>query len=365
MCKGTVVLLGAAVLCATPLAAQEDAARLVQMRSRLDSMRAALAQADSIAALVAASDTVVAGGLRISTSRTLRPMVEPAAAEAWNRLLDRFGPALADGGGLPVVQFGVARSVIPKRLDVSELARGLERAAAQAVWQRQDARLLDWLRSGYPAEPLVVERVAGIAEKLAAMPARPNPACLHGMLPACAVALGLRLGADTLAEWYEPATWPRLASTVPGLYGPIALTRDQCVDGSDLMACRSLLSPERVPTPVGEDGRRYLVELALAAGGDGAFGRLTGDTAASIEHRLADASGIPIDTLLGHWIATVYTAGRRGRSPGGGETLLIFGWSAVVLMLAVRGSRWRLASGHSGASLPWQSASHSSWWPSG
>ncbi|HQR18915.1 MAG TPA: hypothetical protein PK948_11110 [Gemmatimonadales bacterium] len=335
----TIVVL---VLWAVVLSAQDSAAMLRGMETRLDSLRKVAARADSVRFQYFATDTVRVGGLRIATSAALRPVVEAAAAEAWDSIVARFGAAASEGAPFPVMQFGGPETVLPRSLDRRELARGLAGPLHQAIWRRQDSRIDTWLRGGFPTGLLSEEDLVTIGSQLVRIPARSNRACLDGDASACANSLGLRLGADTLAEWYSPDAWPGLAARMDWpVTGRAAWLRDRCADARALDACHAVLTPTIVLQPVGGSGRQLLVTLALEAGGAGAFGRLTADSGATIEHRLSAASGLPVDTLLFRWSHAVSAALPGSPAPSGMDVLLTLAWSTAVLLLAVRGSRWR------------------------
>jgi hypothetical protein len=192
-----------------------------------------------------------------------------------------------------------------------------------------------------PTGTISPAEVGDLAAELLRTPARPNRACYAGETMACAAALGIHVGPDTLDEWFERSTWPRLAGMVYGeLNGLERVARQRCMDSGDLSACRSILTPARVLPPVSVIGRQYLVQLALESGGASAFERLTADPGATIEQRLAGAAGVPIDTLLERWSAGLRAA---PRSPAASyqELLLGLAWSGLLLAMALRGSRWR------------------------
>lgn len=342
MYKRLIAMIAALMLWAGVLRAQGSAAMLHDMEARLDSLRGVAARVDSARFQAFATDTVRIGGLRIATSAALRPFVEAAAAEAWDSLVAIFGTSVTAASALPVLQFGGPESVLPRSIDRRELARGLMGPIHQAIWRRQDARIRTWLQGGFPTGLVTEEDLVTIGGQLARIPARSNQACLEGDASACAVSLGLRLGDDTLSAWYARDTWPGLAMRVTWpLSGRAAWLRDRCADARDLDACRTVLTPTILIQPVGGYGRQLLVALAVEAGGAGAFGRLTADSGATIEHRLAAAAGVPVDTLLSRWVQAVSSALPGSPAPGGVDLLLTLAWSTAVLLMAIRGSRWR------------------------
>lgn len=341
MCRRFLATIGVLTLWAGVLRAQDSAAMLRGMQTRLDSLRQVAARADSVRFRYFATDTVQVGELRIATSAALRPYVEEAAAEAWDTLAAVYGTAVTAAGAFPVMQFGSPETVPPRSMDRRELARGLAGPLHQVIWRRQDSRINDWLRGGFPTGLVTEEELVIIGSQLVRIPARSNRACLEGDASACAISLGLRLGADTLAEWYATDAWPGLAARIEWqISGRSAWLRDRCAEARDLEACRAILSPKLMRPPVGGYGRHALVSLALEAGGAGAFGRLMADSGATIEQRLEAAAGVPVDTLLSRW-SHVVSAALPGSPTPGVDILMALSWSTAVLLLAVRGSRWR------------------------
>jgi len=342
MSRRLLLAAGLLILRVGALEAQDSAAMLHGMEVRLDSLRAVASRGDSLGFRSFATDTVRVGGLRIATSAALRSIVEAAAAVAWDSLSARYGASATIADSLPVMQFGGPETVLPHAIDRDELARGLAGPVAQAIWRRQGAELVPWLRGSFPMGAAREEDLLAVASQLARIPSRPNPACFRGDASACSVALGLRLGGDTLGEWYTPETWPRLAELMESFpSGREAWLRDRCAVLGDLTACRGVLTPSRLVLPVGPAGRQLLVEFALEAGGKEAFARLTSAHGDTIEHRLEAAAGIPADSLVARWIRAISAAADQSPAPGAAEWTLSLGWSAIVLLLAARGSRWR------------------------
>jgi hypothetical protein len=338
---------GGAVLCAGllaagPLAAQDSMAVLRQMEGRLDSLRAIVHAADSLAALQVGSDTVVAGGLRIVTSPVMRPTVELAAAELHRALLARYGEAAVDSGQPTVIQFGTKETAAPSPRRAEEIALTLDRTAVEAIWRKTDTLLSGWLEGHVPWAPLTRPELALLAASLPSVPARPTPACLQGDPVACESMLGLGLGTDTLDAWYPAAAWPglveRISLPVPG---PDTSLRNSCEGQDHPEACRALLRPARIRPPVGPEGRRLLMQLALDHGGAGAFARLTANPSGPLDRRIEAAAGMPLDGLLGEWSDTLRSAMPTGPGPDVAEVLVVLAWSAILLALSIGGSRWR------------------------
>jgi hypothetical protein len=218
----------------------------------------------------------------------------------------------------------------------------LEQSASQAIWRQQGPLFTEWLRGNVPGVEFSASDRAVIAQELLRTPARPNRACYQGDGAACAVALGIRAGPDTLAEWYLPETWPRLARMVGGqLSGLETVSKQQCEVTGGSAACHAILTPAHVLLPVSIGGRRFVVQEALDAGGDGAFERLTAAGDLELAERLSNAAGLPLDSLLSRWSAAIRTGTPRGPARPAWELLLAAAWSALLLAVALGGPRWR------------------------
>ena len=326
----------------SPAASQDSAAVLQRMEARLDSMQRVVQLRDSAYARASTSDTVVGGGLRIATSPGYRALAHAAAEEAWAQLTVRFGRSVLERLEIPVLDFGVAFSSAPADADTSAVARSFEHAVSQAIWRQQDSLSMTWLRGVPPGGEFSASDLRIVALELVQTPARTNRACFQGEPAACASSLGIRLGADTLADWYPPDTWPRLASLVPGyLTEAERLAKQNCERTGDETDCRAILTPSRMTLPVGSAGRRFLAQLALEAGGANSFERLAGDMELPLGDRLSKTAGVPLDTLLTRWSAAVRAAPLRGPGRPAWELLLGLAWSGLLLVAVLGGARWR------------------------
>jgi hypothetical protein len=335
------VALGIALLGAGPATAQDSAATVERMSVRLDSLKGIAALAESVQWRWKMTDTVSVGALRIVTSAALRPVVEWTAVLVWDSLRSHFGPAIADHSPMLIYYGGqsVARGDVA--LDSPVRARGWERLVADQLWREQDATLVSWLQGSFPSGPLDEAELVSLSARLAVVPARPNPGCLAGIVSDCATALGLGVGPDTLSAWYDSTAWPGLAWQSGESRPRSESTLRNLCSVRNYAACREVLPRGAIAPPVGASGRELLVWLALQAGGPGAFERLTADPTAPLERRLEAAAGVPLDALLAQWIDVVRSAMPDGQWPGGIESVTTLVWCAALLLLALRGPRWR------------------------
>ena len=336
------VTLGAALLAAGPASAQDSAAAIQRMTLRLDSLRGIVALAESAQARLSKTDTVSVGVLRIVTSASLRPVYELAVPETWDSLLSRFGPVIANHP--PMRMFAGGSSVARVRdlvRHTHDRAHGLARLFADQLWREQDAPLVGWLQGSFPSGPLGEEELVSLSARLAVVPARPNPGCLAGNVSDCATALGLDLGPDTLSAWYDSTAWPGLAWQATESPSRSESTLRNLCSVHNYAACREVLPRGTIVLPVGVPGRQLLVQLAFETGGPGAFERLTADPAAPLARRIEAAAGVPLDALLTQWIDVVRSAMPDGQRPDGTESVATLAWCAALLLMALRGTRWR------------------------
>ena len=342
MCRRQVLALSVLLLWAGSLAAQDQVAVLRRMESQLDSMQRVLELRDSAYKAASSSDTIAFGGLRVATSPKFRALASAAARAARGGLDARFGASVVARVRIPVIQFGGAYSPVTSNADTSVVAIGFERMAADAIWRQQGTLFTGWLRGSVPSPDSPVADWHLLAEELLQTPARTNRACFEGSPEACAVSLGIRLGPDTLADWYARDTWPRLAKLDwQSRPGREEVVKQHCVQSGDEAACRAILTPSRVLLPVDVSGRRLLIQQALEVGGAGAFERLMAAGDLPLEVRLANAAGLPIDTLLSRWSAAVRAKSTHGPASPPWELLLGTAWSAVLLAAVLGSPRWR------------------------
>jgi hypothetical protein len=212
---------------------------------------------------------------------------------------------------------------------------------ADQFWREQDATIVGWLHGSSPSAPLGAQDLVELSARMAVVPARPNPGCLAGNVSDCATALGLGVGPDTLSAWYDSTAWPGLAGRSGDSRPRSELRLRNLCRVRDYAACRAVLMRGPIMAPVRASGRRLLVQLALEAGGPEAFRRLNADPAAPLERRLEAAAGLPLDTLLGQWIDVVHSAMPDAQRPSGAESVATLAWCAALLLLALRGPRWR------------------------
>ena len=222
------------------------------------------------------------------------------------------------------------------------LAAAIARIAPEVLWAQADTSLLTWLNL-----PPQVHADAGALQAayiaLATRPERAARRCFVEELSACSAALGLLPKGTTLRDWYDAAGRRELAR---------ALTNDPrwdpevraCVMSQDSATCDHLLelqSPVSLPAPLAGSARGALVSLAVESGGPGAMDRLLASPDAPLTARLAAAAAQPYDSLLSRWRAVVGRARPEPVGPGIAPTLTAFGWTALLLGLALSGTRWR------------------------
>ncbi len=297
-------------------------------------VRAAAVRAlDSIAPLLGAPG---ARRLQIKIYPTTRtPRTNAAPDSGWH--VDRL---LSPRPGTPVTT-----SFVERADSVAGLAAAIARIAPEALWAQADTSLLAWLN----LPPQLQADSAALQAAYVALATRPERVarrCFAEELAACSAALGLLpLGTD-LHTWYDAAEMRALVKAVTGggqqARWPVEIR--ECVMSQDPATCDRLLAlqnPLSLPTPLGGAARGTLVALALQGGGPGAMDRLLATPTAPLTTRLASAAAQPYDSLLSHWRAAVGRARPEPVGPGVAPTITAFGWTALLLGLALGGTRWR------------------------
>jgi hypothetical protein len=170
---------------------------------------------------------------------------------------------------------------------------------------------------------------------------RTGARCLAGSAPDCRLWLGL--DRDDRADRYQPAEIRRLLLAGywwPGMRG---LAR-QCADGAD-DACQTLArrGGYLVPAvPAGLASRGSLIRAVRVCHGDGALRQALVDTTGSVGERLARATHLSEDSLVGEWRSWLLTGGGQPRVTAGvREAVPALIVAGLLLLAAARSGRWR------------------------
>lgn len=167
--------------------------------------------------------------------------------------------------------------------------------------------------------------------------------CLAGDVAACARALRLAEGSVTagpedlasLRAFIEDrlrhrATDPRLAPAYA-----------RCTTQEDAAACLEFLDLAGLEEPGLSTRARGTLLRFTRTRGDAAYARFFADTAAAVPDRLEAAAGMPLDSLLAAWRATVLEHRPEPMAIPAATQWMTAAWVLVLLGLATRSTRWR------------------------
>ena len=226
-----------------------------------------------------------------------------------------------------------------------QLAMNLMGQVHQALWQRFDPALREWL--GAPLPPtLEPARIAGNSYvDLVTSASPPAGDCFRGSMEACGQALGLERPADPALTWYSERGRRELVGRLSQLLrtGASAGQFASCVHGRSDQDCQTLLRRESqvIPPPLNPQARATVLRLALARGGPEALTRLLQSPSDLIARRLADAAGQESAALLQQWHRHILAAKPLPTTltlPQAWATMM---WAGVLVLVALRSSRWR------------------------
>jgi hypothetical protein len=221
----------------------------------------------------------------------------------------------------------------------SALADVFVMQARTALVEQMDTTIRQRLGDALPVEAISDAQWAVIRSILATSYSPVAKRCLEQDLTACKKVLRLVPVADPATELFD----------VNGRRAQVAATdfgnsidraaRQECLGGNDNF-CVMLLRRARRDLVLGGQGAATLASEAFSLGGDGALDRLirTRGTAGEI---LAATARQPLDTVIAHWALNVRDRGRVSESFSPVIAMVAIGWTAVLLGLAVRSSRWR------------------------
>lgn len=348
----------AVLLVAAPARAQtaDETETLRRLAARAAALHARLSQTDSAARI--RHDTVAVRTLLLLTDSAAHGLLQDALP-AFQAALDRtFGPALPAvlAGAHIVVRFGPPDprwgplldgrapfvQVDGQRTSAAQLARALTHAVEVLLTVRGGAGFADW----HAAVQLFGDEIPLWDATYVELISSTYPgavACNDGELDACRRALHLDGGSSWTPA--DAAGLPafiegrlRHRSTEPKLADPYR----RCVGAQDPAACTEFLERAGIEEPgFSTRARGTLLRLSARLAGPDAYGRFYADTAAPLEARLEHAAGMPLDSLVAAWRATVESYRPAPVSVPLHTQWAAVGWVLLLLGLASRSTRWR------------------------
>ena len=301
-----------------------------------------------------------AGGLHLFTLPPLRERVEAAGKLAWDILREIYQDSVA----IPLRTFPVSVVLKPEedslarqiwypagtRLvfvneddDVRGTATNLLAQVIQELWLRQDQDLRNWMRSPPGVTTDLGPAFSNAYLDLATSASPIAQRCLKDA-NACPEALGLARPADPAGDWYSPAGRRQLVVRLAQFFqlGESRQSYDRCVTGQD-QACLNLLRtvPDLIPGSLLPPTRLTFLRVALEDGGPGSYSILLASNGETISARLQKASGGSVERSVAEWHRRVVAARPRPTSVRRGQAFAAVGWSALLLVFALRSSRWR------------------------
>lgn len=169
--------------------------------------------------------------------------------------------------------------------------------------------------------------------------------CYDGALDRCWDALGLDHQDEWATAWYHPSERRLLAGRLARATNPPAEgILSGCLDDGNDEACTALLVDRGagafIPLPPG--ARMTLVAHALSLGGPEGYTRLVAENEAPIKDRLARASGVSADSLIGSWRAAALQARPDVHDDTKKSRWSVLMWFLVLAGISTRSTRWRL-----------------------
>ena len=330
-------------------------AEVALAREEEDSLRA-VREAREMARFV----RLQAGGLHLFTIPQLRERAEAAGRLAWGVLRETFQDSVA----VPLRTFpisvvlrpeedSVARNIwyptgtrlvfVMEDDDVRGVAINLLAQVIQELWQRQDQELRNWMKS---PPGVTTDLGPAFSNAYLDLATSASPVAQRCLVDAgkCLEALGLARPADPAGEWYGPAGRRQLVVQLASFFqiGESRQSFDRCVSGHD-QQCLNLLRtiPELIPGSLMPPTRLTFLRVVLENGGPGSYPALLASTGDSLTARLQRASGGSVERSVVEWHHRVVAARPRPTSMRRGQAFAAAGWSALLLALALRSSRWR------------------------
>lgn len=360
-----VTLLGAtgAVAQGDPAAELRDAAaRVRQLQRQRDSLDALIRARDAQRDRALGWKQVEVGRLKVDLLPAEEAELAPGVRQGWDMVRNRFG-ALADSAPLmhlrlqrdtgtgpePTTSVSIYRLDRPRpgspytsrrvigSADVDSLGIGVASAAIEALNASYDSLLTPWTAVSLPLSesPKLRERVY---VHLVTSPYGLSRSCQVADMLACARAIGIVQPLDFVG-WFQPGERRRLGGA--GSRSPL---HSSCKEAGYLPACDSVLmaEPGRVLLPLGDaDARASLLLTMLDLGGSGSLARLHTARGSSLQDRLAAGAGVPVDSLLRRWHASILAARPLPVTVRYRDAVTALFWFTMLAALALGSTRWR------------------------
>jgi hypothetical protein len=300
------------------------------------------------------------GGLELLTIPPLREQAEAAGHLAWTVLAATYQdsvatllrsfplsilpqPAAGSAAGVAWYPRGTRLVFARGDDDARGLATSILSQVIQELWLRQDQELRDWMKSPPPVTTDLSSAFVNAYIDLATSASPMAQRCLE-QAGSCLEALGLSRPADPAATWYSPGSRKRLVQDLSQYFqvGEFRDAYDQCLAGSD-QHCTELLRkvPDRIPSGVLPPTRLTFLRIVLENGGAGAYPLLLATTGEPLPRRLQSAAGGSLEQSVTEWHRRVLEARPVPTTIRRGQSLAAIGWTALLLVLALRSSRWR------------------------
>ena len=357
-------LAGSALAGQTALGRDSGPVRIRQLEARADSLARLWEEANALANLADGLahgdypgnvDTLGVGSLRIIHNASALPL-EAAAERAWPLIDSLYGSAAR---GLE------QRPYLIHAIDPDSQARTRPTWGIVIPWDKSPKELSDLLLVYVPMGPADAAFKAWYGDAV-----RPSTRgvrfdleqsylslvtshygvgqdCFLGSIESCRSVLGLDDPADPIRLFRTPAERQEAAKGMAPTYreNEFRAAFMPCIAGADssCVTMLRLLRPAQLPRPVAAIARQTLMSLALRLGGRDSYVRLMGDSAAPMPARLSATSGLPLDSLLSVWRASVIASRPKPVAVPPFGPLVGLGWAAVFGVCALRSSRWRVA----------------------
>jgi hypothetical protein len=302
-------------------------------------------------------DSLQVGPLRLLVQPPFRARTEIAAQVAAARIDSMAGSAVAKlastrivvkslRGHLDSVEVSLAGGGdfwSGQLVSDSALARWIGDRAIGQLYLSLGTAFHEWLGQSTVFRPNAIraETWTELRLQLISSPSFVSHLCYDGDVRSCSSALGFARVSDPITQWYDADGRRRLVVGARNLYSsrvPGSLL--QCEAGDDARCTEYLRLRGFRDAPINPIGRFTLTQLALDVGGRQAYERLLNSTGAP-GARLAEAAGVPLDSLLSVWSTRVRTTAARAVNVTPVVAAGSLAWILLCAGLSLRSSRWR------------------------
>ncbi|MBI4499760.1 MAG: hypothetical protein HY700_01240 [Gemmatimonadetes bacterium] len=337
--------------------------RVQALEARHRTAAAAANRADSLT--TGATDTIRVGMLTVVAAQPIEKPVRRGVELAWPAVDSLYGDAAGELKRWTLVVWDPNQGRVPRldppkllitvnvnwtapvAIDPVDVSRRVMSGSAQAL----HADLEGWRTTPFhrwlePAPAADEQRLISEAYvELVTLPTHAAQECFSGVLERCRTVLGAAPSNDPRSRWPTPDDRRALVQRIALEFPYVIRTREpllhSCLNADqDCATLLGSIAPEWLPELVTQQTRNTLIRHAVRLGGRRGYQRLLQSADLPLGVAVADAAGLPVDSVVASWRRAVLAARPDVVTTSRFEGWLAVLWGVVFTTFALASTRW-------------------------